>query len=519
MPRQGGSLGKRRIPSVLSFLLFLFSLFLSAGETVSSPKRLRIIQSTDIHGQYSSYSRPGVMELAARIRQAREEAGKDHTLYIDCGDLFQGTFESASDKGKSMISFLNLLECDVFVPGNHDLDFGVKVLAENLALFKGKTLSCNWKLASQGAPKIFSYAVFRRAGLTVAVIGMSPRHIERGCSKGLLSGLIRLDALREFASFMPELMKKKPHLIILAMHEGLSSAAGNGEKRSFPSLLFRKWPQIDLVLGGHTHLASPGKKGYLGQWYVQAPPLAEGIGVIDVEADGVSGKILSLRSHIRKSSRGETDHAVKALLEERNFLCKKEGEERIGSLPFVPSPAGRTLSGAAGNPFSRLLGKAVREASGAPVAFLGYEGKYRCRSGEITKRRLFLLLPYETFLSTIPLTPEECRAIIEEQCKNARSGNFQTPSGIRYTFDGGRAGKELYDESGSLWESGERLAVFSSRILAAAGGKFPVLAAVAERKQARIEDLPVTVRDAAERYIGKHYGNGKRSSRRKGAEK
>ncbi|MBP5182539.1 MAG: 5'-nucleotidase C-terminal domain-containing protein, partial [Lentisphaeria bacterium] len=393
-------------------------------------------------------------------------------------------------------------------------------LAENLALFQGKTLSCNWRIASRRAPGLFSYGIFRKAGITVAVIGMSHRRPEKNFAPGALAGLVRLDVLKEFSRFMPELMKEKPHLILLAMHEGLpGEGKGTHSRRSFAGSLLRKWPQIDLVLGGHTHQVSPGKKSYSGQWCVQAPPLAEGIGVVDAEVDPGSGRLLSLRSHIRKSRRGERDPQTEKLLEEKNFFCKKEGERRIGTLPFAPAPAGRLLSAAANGPFSLLLGNAVREAAGTPIAFLGYGGKYRCRSGEITKRRLFLLLPYETTVSCLPLTPEECRQIIEEQCRNSRSGNFQTPSGIRYTFEGGKVGKELYDENGVLWESGERLAAFSAFVLAGASEHFPVLASVAERKRALMTDLPLTVREAAERYIGKHYGDRENAFRRKDRKK
>ncbi|MBP5182289.1 MAG: hypothetical protein J6331_04600, partial [Lentisphaeria bacterium] len=74
----GGMFRKHLLPALLLFLL------LSGGEILSAPARLRIIQTTDIHGECSSYSRPGVMELAALIREARKEAGEDHTLYIDC---------------------------------------------------------------------------------------------------------------------------------------------------------------------------------------------------------------------------------------------------------------------------------------------------------------------------------------------------------------------------------------------------------------------------------------------------
>ena len=109
--------------------LFLFQT-LFAGENGNKVYSFRIIQTTDIHGQYSNFSGPSVASLASVVKECIREKGKENTLYIDCGDILQGTFESARDRGKMMIDYLNHTFCEVFVPGNHDLDFGTENFLE-----------------------------------------------------------------------------------------------------------------------------------------------------------------------------------------------------------------------------------------------------------------------------------------------------------------------------------------------------------------------------------------------------
>lgn len=500
---------KRSLLTFLFILFYLFSLpfFASEGENIAC---VRIIQTTDIHGQYSSYSAPGISSLAFLIERARKEAGKENTLYIDCGDFLQGTFESSADKGKKMMEFFNLLSCDILVPGNHELDFGMKNLLEKLSLFQGKILSCNWRFTQKNAPRLFSYTILQRGGIKIAVIGMSPRYMESWFSSSDLQGLLRMNAAKSFARFMPYIMKEKADLIILAMHEGeyASTLKEGGKEKKFLSHLFRQWPQIDIVLGGHTHLVSSGKKCYRGQWYVQAPALAGGIAVIDVKFDKEKKKLLSLRSEIRKNEKKNSSRQITSLLSPLLAETEKEGKRSLGYLPFAPSPVGRSLARALNNPFARLLGNALREATKKEIAFHGTMGEYRCRKGRITKRRLFLLTPYENTLSTIPLTPEECRKVIAEQCKNVRFGNFQMPSGLRFTRSRGKINKDLFLENGQIWNHGEKEVVFTSYVLSGAGGRFPFLAELAKKKRSRRKYLSVTVREAAEKYILKHYNKG-----------
>ena len=290
------------------------------------------------------------------------------------------------------------------------------------------------------------------------------------------------------------------------MHEGEYKnplKEGKSEK-GFLSGVFRKYPQIDLVLGGHTHSVSGGKKCYQNQWYVQAPPLAAGAAVIDVKIDAKTGKKLSLESAIRYSSRETADPETEKLFAPILRETEKTGKEHLGFLPFAPRPVGKSLKKAQGNPFAVLMGKALREAANTPLAFHGTMGNYQCRAGAITERRLFLLLPYENHISTVPVTKEECRRILEEQIKNVRYGNFQQPSGLRYTCKNGRV-TELTAETNPAWDNEESMqCAFTSYALSGAGGRFPVLASIAAKKAHLRKDLALSVREAAKAYIRKN---------------
>ena len=503
-------------------LLFFLTLFTALPLSGESKKvcSFRIIQTTDIHGQYSNFSAPGISSLAFVVKKAMEEKGKENTLYIDCGDILQGTYESAYDRGKMMIPYLNSTFCEVFVPGNHDLEFGTENFLKTFLNYRGKILSCNLRPhEKEGVPAIFSYAFFRKGGADIAVIGMSPRFLQSWFSPKDLQGIIQKNAARELNKLMPLIMKRKPHFIILAMHEGeyRNTLKEGKQEKGFLSRLFRQYPQIDLVLGGHTHMVSEGKKCYQNQWYVQAPPLAAGAAVVDVIIDAATGKKLSLRSEIRYSSREKTDPETGKLFAPVLQETEKAGKERLGYLPFAPRPVGKSLKKAAGNPFAVLMGKVLREAAGTPLAFHGTMGNYQCHAGFLTQRRLFLLLPYENRISTIPVTKEECRRILEEQIKNVRYGNFQQPSGVKYTYKNGKV-TGLTAEANPVWDKESMPCAFTSYALSGAGGRFPVLASIASKKAHLRKDLSLTVREAAKEYIRKNMGKSsfrKNTSRQK----
>ncbi|MBT1664034.1 hypothetical protein KK475_28515, partial [Klebsiella pneumoniae] len=54
-------------------------------------------------------------------------------LYAHAGDCFSPSLMSGFDKGAHIVALLNLAPPDLFVPGNHEFDFGPTVFAERQA--------------------------------------------------------------------------------------------------------------------------------------------------------------------------------------------------------------------------------------------------------------------------------------------------------------------------------------------------------------------------------------------------
>ena len=105
----------------------------------AAPRKLTILQTTDVHGSIGDARSPGLLQIADAAESIRPD------LWIDCGDLMQGSFSATVDGGASMVEALNAAGCDVWVPGNHDFDYGAETLAKRIGIFRGTVLAANMK--------------------------------------------------------------------------------------------------------------------------------------------------------------------------------------------------------------------------------------------------------------------------------------------------------------------------------------------------------------------------------------
>ena len=97
----------------LVFRLFtcLLSLFigflLTAGEVF-------LLNTADLHGIVNNTKdAAGAPSVLAAISEDADRLGRDKTLLIDCGDLLQGSLESSTDQGKTIVRLLNAAKFDI----------------------------------------------------------------------------------------------------------------------------------------------------------------------------------------------------------------------------------------------------------------------------------------------------------------------------------------------------------------------------------------------------------------------
>ena len=156
----------------LFFILLAIATALAGfqADAKAAPRSLTILQTTDIHGAIGDAKSPGLLQIADAAEEIR------HDLWIDCGDLTQGSFSATVDSGASMVEALSAAGCDVWVPGNHDFDYGTAVLAERIGAFRGTVLAANMK--STATPmKTSAWKMFERQGVKIAVVGIVPPYL------------------------------------------------------------------------------------------------------------------------------------------------------------------------------------------------------------------------------------------------------------------------------------------------------------------------------------------------------
>ena len=464
----------------------------------AAPKKLTILQTTDIHGSIGDEKSPGLLQIAGTAERIKPD------LWIDCGDLTQGSFSATWDNGASMVEAMNAAGCDVWVPGNHDFDYGVEILAKRLNEFRGTSLAANMK--STAFPmKTAAWKMFERQGVKIAVVGIVPPYLGLWIAPEHLTGLVLESPDAALERVMPEVMAAKPDVIVLAIHLGEFIAGRlnpDGKLRSMAALS-AKFPQIDLILAGHSHQTEPGKRLYPGAWFVQAPPLGAGCALITVEADPSTkgDKILSVTSKIIEGKDQPESKKLLPVLDPVRKRAAEAGRKPVAKLEFELEPM---KNGLKPNRLAELICLAMKEAAGADAAFSGTLSNYKVSPGTLNERELFLLAPYTDTVEVRSLSPAQIRTILRELETKQKTADcmmytgFTAPDGIDGTLVLGETGKPIP-------ETARIKVAFNTYDAHGAGGRYPKLKEIVESVKAPKSATKPDVRDALRAYLQKHY--------------
>ncbi len=461
----------RRLFRIL--LLSLFSLSADAAALV-------IVQTTDLHGSIEESGRPGILRIASGIDRIRKEFGAENVLWIDCGDLTQGTLHMTFDRGDSMIRALSVAGCDAWIPGNHDFDYGSDVLSRHIQSFAGMTLAANLKLNGVQLP---GWRMIHRGGLRVAVIGIIPPYLEQWIPEHALRGVETESPETALDRIMPEIMEARPDLIVLAIHLG-EFASGRlhrdgGERFSMPTLASR-FPQIDLILAGHSHQTSPGKAFAGGAWFVQAPPHGEGFAVVLCNKGKERPDFISRTETAADEPESELLQPIFADVRAKAAAAQSR---QVAVLPF---PLGPMKGADVPCLLADLLAESMARAAASSGAFSSTLCAFETQPGPIDEATLFRLVPYENEIILLSLTEEQLEAIRAEQKRN------EFPESRMVEFRNADVSTE---------KDGRRIYAFGSFAASGAGGRFPVLAKIARDPQSNKKATGIFVRDALRAHL------------------
>ncbi|EPA3020146.1 bifunctional UDP-sugar hydrolase/5'-nucleotidase [Vibrio cholerae] len=217
-----------------------------------------ILGTSDLHGHFMPWDYSAdklnlsgsLSQIATKVKTIRQE--QPNVILVDAGDTIQGNFvETFKDEAiDPMMLGFNEMKYDVWVLGNHEFDFGLKVLNRSLTQFKGRSLAGNIQ-RPDGNPFLPGYTIIERGGIKIGVIGMdTPMTQVFAEGTNRLEGMTFTNPTLEVQKIIKQI-DPQVDAIVLVAHMGIENE--NDITNTDVTDIANGNPELDAIVAGHMH--------------------------------------------------------------------------------------------------------------------------------------------------------------------------------------------------------------------------------------------------------------------------
>ena len=457
--------------------LFCFLLLCAAagfpqpGQVAPERVQITILGTTDLHGNINPIdyytNKPdnrGLAKVATLIKRIRGE--QPNVLLIDSGDTIQGSpLESFHGRKNNqprdpMMLVMNSLKYDAMAVGNHEYNFGLKVLEKARQEAQFPWLSANTYETKTGKTHYQPYLIRDVAGVKIGILGLTTPGIPNWDNPPNYAGLEFHNPISEAMKWVAVLRgKEKVDVVVVAMHMGLGEDLRTGEvspgqvpHENDAVQIAKQVPGIDVIFMGHTHRDVPSL-------YIN--------GVLITQANAWGRHLARADMYLEKSPQGWRVYAKAA----RTIPT----DDRVAADPEVVKLAepydretqawlGRTIGESAADLSAKdarfrdtaildLIQKVQLEAGNADVSMVAsFNSEARIAKGPVSVRDIAGLYVYENTLAVLEVTGQQLKAALEHSAEYFKtyvpgkpiteqinekipSYNFDIAEGVNYELD------------------------------------------------------------------------------------
>ncbi|MDZ5472512.1 metallophosphoesterase [Bacillus sp. 31A1R] len=379
--------------TVIVPIIALFCHFpvVKAEELPASTVHLRILETTDLHGNMLDYDYRkkretiefGLARTATLIKKARNEV--QNSLLFDNGDLLVGNAlgEYAVKKYKEnpkyffhpVYKIMNSLHYDAATLGNHEFNYGLDFLLDSIKGAKFPYVNANVYVDDHNDVEVDDinffnpYVILNKQvvdtngqthNIKVGVIGLLTP-IFYAWDIEHVRGMAKVKSLVQTAEhFVPIMKQKGADVIVVLAHSGIGADKRLKDQEGNNLFNLSKVKGIDAILFGHSHSVFPGRddlknrpginneKGTInGVAAVQAGFWGNHLGIIDLNLQHINGewKVMDSQSEVqsifriingKKKPNVNPDPEIHALMEESHLNTLMYLEESNLGFPLSP---------------------------------------------------------------------------------------------------------------------------------------------------------------------------------------
>lgn len=400
----------------------------------------------------------GYAGLSAYKKEMQEKYR--YVVMADCGDFSQGGMEGTVSKGEYLVDLMNSVGYDFAIFGNHEFDYGMETLKENVEKSDAQFLNCTISYTGSGEDWISKetkpYEIRTYGKIKVAFIGVSTPYsiLESTPTYFMEDGNIVYDFCGNadgqyfydlIQKNVDECIGKGADYVVLLSHLGMDTVAHS----PFTSIeLVQNTTGIDVVLDAHSHteascwirqnkdgedvlLSSTGTKlAKIGKLVLSQDGTAS-VGYIDnyekKDAE-ITEKIEEIRADFDEQMNQRLAYTDTA------FSCSDEDGIRMVRSREIP--------------IGDFVADAYRIIADADIGMCNGGGiRADLNSGDITYKDIYAVHPYGNTLCVVKVTGAEIADMLEYFYRHTQSeykkdgvalgedGSFQQVSGLKFTVD------------------------------------------------------------------------------------
>jgi 2',3'-cyclic-nucleotide 2'-phosphodiesterase (5'-nucleotidase family) len=437
-------------------------------------------QKTDDAGAVVNIGYAGV---AAYKKEMEAIAGTDHVTLIDAGDAVQGEAIGTLSKGEYLTDIMNQTGYDIFVPGNHEFDYGMARMQELMRFLDAQVISANFVDLKTQTLVYEPYAAVvygeGEAAVKIAYIGVTtpesftkstPAYFQDDDGNyiyGFMEGGDGHDLYAAVQEAVDAARAGGADYVIVAGHLGVD--AQSAPWRSVD--VIANTDGIDAFIDGHSHsvvesdfIANKNGEDVL---LTQTGTKLANIGRMVIKADGslTAGLIAGY---------AQEDPETKAFIADINSsfaadLAEKIGETDVALTVSDPETGDRmvrrretNLGDLCADAYRYVLGngKSGAESGPADVAFVNGGGvRADIDAGDISFGEVIAVHPFNNVGCVVEATGQEILDALEMGARTTpdENGGFLQVSGLTYTIDVSIPSTVVRDDYGNFVEvSGAR---------------------------------------------------------------
>ena len=375
--------------------------------------------------------RGGFPRLATIVKAERARAAQsgNRVIFAHAGDTLSPSLMSGIDRGHHIVSLLNMIPPDIFVPGNHEFDFGKDVFLQRMKEAKFPLFAANMRDAKGSAlPGFKDRTILDIGGIKVGLTGAALTETPQVANSGDVTFAPLVASMQEQCK---ALRSEGADFVVTVVHA----------PRDQDMALFNS-RAADLILTGHDHDLFVDYDGRTA--IVESSHDGHFVTVINltIQLDTREGRRITWFANIRPVDTANIEPDPDVLAAVRGFEneLSKEFDVAIATTDVTldsRTATVRTGEAAIGN----LYADAIRAQTGADIAILnggGLRGEKVYRPGSaITRRDVLLELPFRNHVAVLAISGKDVRAAIENGLSllPRTAGRFPQVSGMRYEAD------------------------------------------------------------------------------------